>query len=206
MKSSAPVSLQCRIVRGWSALRETPSSRHLQRCPACREYFARARTLETALQRESRAETFPVPFGLESQILRCVTAAAAPARRQRHTRAFARWERRDWMIGVSVGLAGALALAVWLSPGVRPSVEAEATPLAFTAQELAPLVDSAARLSDRWWNGIVPTTGQALQENPLQQEAASVYVAARSALDFLALNFLPATPSENLPPETPRSG
>jgi hypothetical protein len=42
-----------------------------------------------------------------------------------------------------------------------------------------------------------PNTAELLQKDPLQDEANSVYSDARSAVNFLAINFLPSTPQKS---------
>jgi hypothetical protein len=47
-------------------------------------------------------------------------------------------------------------------------------------------------ISDWVFNQVVPPAGTLVANNPLQHELNSVYSDAHSALDFLALNFLPS--------------
>ena len=53
----------------------------------------------------------------------------------------------------------------------------------------------AKSISTLWQNSVVPSAQTLVADNPLQHELDSVYSDTRSALDFLALNFLPTAPA-----------
>jgi hypothetical protein len=53
----------------------------------------------------------------------------------------------------------------------------------------------AKSISTLWQNSVVPKAQTLVVDNPLQHELDSVYSDTRSALNFLALNFLPTTPA-----------
>ncbi len=199
--------LRCRAVRIRSSLTERPPAAHLEHCADCRAYFAAVNELESGLTGSAAqwsAKT-PVPADLEGGILRAVASArgemvgsraeAPPAAAAVSGLA----PLRRWSIAGGLVLAAAEGLAIMVSQREAQSPSSSVNP-ALAPHEVAALVDSAARLSDAWWNRVVPSAGTAIQNNPLQQEAASVYDAAQSALDFLALNFLPPGAAGDTPP------
>ncbi|HEY1108588.1 MAG TPA: hypothetical protein VGE76_08155, partial [Opitutaceae bacterium] len=61
------------------------------------------------------------------------------------------------------------------------------------AADAQAIVQSVASISTDFSQRVLPTAGALVTDNPLQTEATAVYQSARSALDFLALNFLPGT-------------
>jgi hypothetical protein len=61
-----------------------------------------------------------------------------------------------------------------------------------TAPEIATVAPARAPVAGGLWSEIKPAAGALLAADPLQQEADAVVADARSALGFLALNFLPA--------------
>lgn len=191
--------LRCRAVRFWSALTEREPARHLQDCPDCRRYFAASAELQARLTRTKAAAPAAVPADLERGILRAVAsaraeeAAAGPAQRRPAPAHLARW-----LTGGGIAIAAAAAVAMMMSS--RDARVPSPHPTSLGSDDVTALIDSAAKLSDQWWNTVVPSASTALQKNPLQQEAASMYAAAQSALDFLALNFLPPTETGTTPP------
>jgi hypothetical protein len=53
----------------------------------------------------------------------------------------------------------------------------------------------AKSISTLWQNSVAPSARTLVADNPLQHELDSVYSDTRSALNFLALNFLPTSPA-----------
>jgi hypothetical protein len=53
----------------------------------------------------------------------------------------------------------------------------------------------AKSISTLWQNSVAPSAQTLVADNPLQHELDSVYSDTRSALNFLALNFLPTFPA-----------
>ena len=171
--------LRCRLVRLWTP-DAGPRSRHVESCADCREYFQASDALESALRRDAVRHAPEFPAGLERSILLAIREsgpAPAPAR-----------QRLGWLAATAVAVAAAVVAIITLQPGSRP-----AAPLAqATAPTAAPVIAAASpSISVRLWNAVVPRAETLVPANPLQQELTSVYSDARSAIDFLALNFLP---------------
>jgi hypothetical protein len=72
-----------------------------------------------------------------------------------------------------------------------------------TAEQTAAILETVETLSTQLMESVIPRAGGIVSTNPLQEELGLVYSDMRSALDFLALNFLPtAPPSSELPPRS----
>jgi hypothetical protein len=191
--------LACHLVRTWSALKDAPPAAHLATCADCRTHFAATATLETALRSRVPARS-AAPANLESNILRAVRAAeAAPAP------AASRSRRSPWP---AIGLAGATAAAaafafLKLPQKAEPELAPESSAVvAANAADATALLSSVGQFSERLADKVIPNAGAVIASNPLQDEFSAVYADARSALDFLALNFLPRTTasSASIPP------
>ena len=169
----------CRLVRLSSAPGRV--SRHAEGCADCRQYFLTSTRLESALRRDAVRFAPPAPAGLERGIMQAIRSAApapVPAR-----------SRHGWFAGVSVATAAAVALAVVVvqhPPRVQPVTVAVKSP---TPEVVIP----GESISTRFINAVVPPATTLVAATPLQNELDSVYSDARSALDFLALNFLPSS-------------
>lgn len=197
--------LACRVARVWSSLADRKLADrklagHIASCSSCREYFSACAVLETELRSEAvrRAATAPASTELARQVL---SGLAAPTRNAAPSR-----RRPALPLGLGAAIAAAAIVAISLIPETAPPAGANPA-IALTPSEVQAIVNSAATLTDRWLNIVGPRAGTAIQNNALQQEMASVYADARSAIDFLAMNFLPAaSPLAPTEPERPRSG
>lgn len=184
--SPVPSRLFCRMVRHWSGAQ----SSHVARCAACQEHFAVAGALEAALRRDARQSGFEPKGDMTRRIMRAVQESAA-ARRP----APARGRGGMWVLG---GALAALAFSVVIfQHGVSEK------PAQVSRADAEAIVATVNALSDQLVDTVIPTAGAIVADNPMQRELDSIYSDARSALGFLALNFLPATPT---PAEKSRSG
>jgi hypothetical protein len=192
--SSPRPRFACRVVRLWSSLGESEPVAHVASCADCRRFFAASAALEANL-RARAARCVPTPAGLERSILHAVRTSEADA-------AAAAAPRRAWPRWLPAGAAATAVLAVVVIvslPRERPvemppqAAPAHVTAVTVTPDEMVQLLASAAAAGNHWWQTTLPSATIALEQNALQQELASVYADARSALDFLALNFLPKT-------------
>ncbi len=82
-------------------------------------------------------------------------------------------------------MAGAVALAALALVSTRWIAAPQATPPVLQA--------NASHAIEEMWDRIQPSTDAILDAAPLQNEVDAVYSDARSAIGFLALNFLPST-------------
>lgn len=169
----------CRVVRLWSSVSGgTPA--HCATCPDCQAFFAAGDALENALRREAPLTAATPMIGLDQRIARAVRESSPTPERVRSRGPIAIW--------VGAGAAAALAVTMALN---RPGVSAE-TPDPSAADLKNLVLGTVNDLSDRWETKIVPATQTAVANNPLQQELDSVAASSRSAVSFLATNFLPS--------------
>lgn len=171
-------SLLCRLVRLWAAFRsEDSTAGHIARCTSCQQYFDSAGQFESQLRREARAEMQRPPDGLDLLIMQGVRRSAAPERRQR-----ARLPFVFSVLGATAALTGAVFFIGHLvnPPADDPSAEIEA------------LAAFARTLPGRVLDPVANSAVQLAQRDPLREQLDSVVSDARSALDFLAVNFLPS--------------
>jgi hypothetical protein len=152
-------------------------------------YFQAVDALDNALRREaigSNRAGFAANSILERDILRAVRSAD-PKRR-----APSRRPNGIWAAGLLSAAAATAVVALWPGPG-HPvdSTNRQASGLA--AEDAAVIIRTVETLSTEFVDSVIPAAGGLVAENPLQRELSSVYSDMRSALDFLALNFLPDT-------------
>jgi len=193
MKTSSPrARLFCRIVRPWSS----EESAHVAACADCQRFFAASRSLESGLRRDASRLASEPDAGFEQRLLNAVRRAeAAPAREE------SSWHRSGlWLAGAALA---AVACGVFVIQ--RESGKLGQTEIAggATAADAAVIVDAVQSLSDRLVETVIPSAGAMVADNPLQRELDSLQTDARSALRFLAMNFLPTAPAAGA---QPRSG
>jgi hypothetical protein len=179
---SSPINrlpLLCRATRvraAWLSHSDSSVSRHCATCVDCRAYFSTDNQLETRLRRDAPARTTNVPSNLESRILQAVDRSQLQERSPRRT--------LSWGLAA---LASAAVVAVATVQLHRPASQPTSAPAGTVEDVLA----VASELPKQWFATVQPGATKLLEENPLQLEIASVSSDARSALDFLAMNFLP---------------
>jgi hypothetical protein len=181
-------SLLCRLAR-WSATATSLGARHLDDCPECHAWATRAAEFDRLLARDAKiVKSAPAPDGLEQLVMAGIARRSTRgARAHRST--------RPWLWSIAlVGTAACAALFVMRIPSPdTPRVAAEE--LELRPEELAQVVASVAALPGEIGARVVPPAARLAQDNPLLSEIDSVRSDARSALAFLALNFLPGTGS-----------
>jgi len=174
----------CRIVRLWySVLGPTVGgrSRHLATCADCRQFFHAADDLESALRRDAGRYAPVPPEGIERRIMQAVERSTRTARPARSPLA---------LILAGSAVAAVVLIAFFVKNPAFPGHGGSTTNQ--TVQVSDALV-VARSISTLWQNSIVPSAQTLVADNPLQHELDSVYSDTRSALNFLALNFLPTT-------------
>lgn len=178
--------LMCRLVQGWVSVfgdgaavpQRGVGARHVAACECCRQYFNECTVLESSLRRGAKDENETVDPDLERRIVAAVHGSARRPQR-----------RRSPLAAISLaGAAACAALAVVL---------ASRTPVPQDESSMAPRRVATARNSTagNLWGELRPTADAILDAQPLQREADAVYSDARSAIGFLALNFLPSVPA-----------
>lgn len=194
MKTPPPrARLFCRIVRHWSS----EESAHVAACGDCQQFFAASRALESGLRRDASRLAVEPDAGFEQRLLNAVRRAeAAPAREEVSRRG----SGGLWLAGAALAaVACGVFVAQW-DAGKRSQAEVAS---GATAADAAVIIDAVQSLSDRLVETVIPSAGAMVADNPLQRELDSLQTDARSALRFLAMNFLPAAPAAAA---QPRSG
>ena len=189
--------LACRITRWRSTVTGAPGA-HLETCPACQAYFNAQHALEAELRHEATAmrRAGAGPATLEADILRAVrTAVSADVveRRERRERGGLR------TFSAMAAAVAALVVVVLVQRKEAPSKIAAGAP----GEDAAVVVQVVESISSQLADSAIPSAGELVATNPLQQELASVYLDARSALAFLALNFSPVSTSVQKEPNRP---
>jgi hypothetical protein len=142
--------------------------------------------LEHALRDEAPRISQTPPAGLEQRIAVAIRAPVTQSMRRSPFPAL--------VAGISAAAALVL-LGLWM---FAPARGPEAPRQGGIANDLtAPAGFATPLFIDRLWNTLPDSAETLLDRNPLRKEADAVYADARSAVQFLALNFLPTTP---LPP------
>jgi hypothetical protein len=183
----------CRIVRLWSVLSGQPQSRHATTCAGCRSYFAALDDLESGLRRDAGvANASRSTDDFAQQIIRTIRAETSNPTRQAPS-----VKGRMWTFG-GLAIAACLAFVVSLKFSPRSADRVIGNPS--TADGAEVIVSAVQSLSSGLVDSVIPSAGELVATNPLQQELGSVYSDVRSALDFLALNFLPTTAAPDTAP------
>lgn len=174
---------RCRVARTARALVDGAGEGHALGCADCQVFFSAAEALDHDLRCEASALRAAVPepsSELAYAILRAVREDAVASRPIRS-------RKPVWVM--SAIAVGAIVAVVFVQSPVSPSRQ-----MAVITDDTEAIVQAVEKLSVKLTDTIIPTTGEILANNPLQKELGSVYTDARSALDFLVLNFLPAAP------------
>jgi hypothetical protein len=182
-------SLVCRLVRWRCALAGASRSRHVARCPDCQAHFSAAEAFTRQLRADAIASSRSMPGpagGFESRLVRAVRNAP------RHEQS-GRGASAGWTLGVAMA-AAATAWVVFVPTQTPPSAPGTAT-LATPDDVAAATVAIVETVSSGLADSVIPSAGQLVAANPLQQEIASAYDDLRSAVDFLVMNFSPTTPA-----------
>jgi len=156
------------------------NARHVEACESCRQFFNRSEELDSLLKRDALRTGQSVSPGLDRRIMQAVRRSSRPEPTVAAP--------RRYVFPLVGAVAGLILVAFFLArqppgssgpDGQRPTGVAGVSPNEF----------DAARL----WRSIAPPAEVLLEKNPLQEEMDLVYSDARSAVRFLALNFLPST-------------
>jgi len=185
MNTSSPhPRLVCRCAQLARAVYRDAFAGHVAGCEDCQQALAADHDLDSLLRRDATRLPQPDLSRLESAIISAVHRAprSEPAARM------APWA---W---AGAALAAAAAIAVTFT--FRPTAPSPVQRVAHmpNAEVVAPGT-VIKELSDRLFDSVVPAA-EYLQRDPLQREMDSIRADARSALSFLAMNFLPTASAQ----------
>ena len=193
MSSTANIRFVCRVVRFQIALsgHAGKTSRHVAHCPDCQTYFQANDALMSALRRDASQETQSAPDDLAAKIARAVRQSAPRPQRSSYTAAW------STLAGAAAVIALSIIVVRQNSP-IHPVSPKNQTTAEIHPADVAKLVANVDSLRIRLLDSVEPTAEKIATQNPLTQELNSVQADARSALSFLALNFLPADSAHQL--------
>lgn len=191
----------CRLARGLLATLDRtdaatprgPGSGHIAGCADCQRFFAACDDLDLALTRDATRLDQSAPAGLERRIALAVARSTAPRPEP---------ARPALPMFALLGAAACAAVAIFVfQTGEKP---AETTPP--PAANIVAVIDSTRTalathsLRSKISDTIDTAANGVLREDPLTIEARALEADARSALRFLALNFLPHAPEALVSP------
>jgi len=194
MSSTGKTRFACRVARLKHALSSGTgkTTGHAANCPDCQAYFRVNNALVGALRHDATRMTQLTPDDLAVRIALAVRQSA-PRPRRSHTAAWS----------TLAGAMAVVALSVFIvrqnppihQASLNSQVSGELRPA-----DVAKLVANVDSLRVRFINSVEPTAAKIATQNPLTQELNSVQADARSALGFLALNFIPAEMNRQIGP------
>jgi len=195
MSSTANPRFVCRVVRLQIALsgNTKKTTRHAANCPDCQAYFRASDALVTGLSRDAAQERQSPPDDLAARIALAVRQSTP---RPRHSPT-AVWR-------TLAGVTAVAALSVFLvhqNLPIQPTTTKNRAVAEIHPADVAALVANVDSLRIRLLDSVEPTAEKLATQNPLVQELNSVQADARSALGFLALNFLPTNPDRQTGPK-----
>jgi hypothetical protein len=187
MSTHGKTRLACRLVRLRDAMTGSRSAGHVAHCADCQTYFNTDKLLVGQLRASAPSHSQPVPDELAERIARAVRQSA-PARAPRRSRAFETF-------AALAGAAAAFAFAFHLvrQNVVKPS-DGQTTEIVDTTKpaDVTAFVAGVDSLRARLLDSVEPAAETLAEQNPLTREIAFVQADARTALGFLARNFLPS--------------
>jgi hypothetical protein len=177
----------CRVVRFQTALSVGASkpTGHAANCPECRAYFRADSALVTSLRGAAVQETQRIPDDLAAKIALAVRQSAPSPRRS----------RRPVALSLFAGATAALVMAIFVvreNLPIQPTAPKNQAATEISSRDMAGLVSDVDQLRIRFMDSVEPAATKLATQNPLAQELKSVQADARSALGFLALNFIPS--------------
>lgn len=185
MSSHGNTRLVCRLVRLRDAMTGSHAG-HVAHCADCQAYYRTADSLSDQLRATAPRPSQPVPDELAAHIALAVRQSVPAARPPRRTRVLETFS-------VLVGAAAVFAFSFYL---VRQNAltRGQVNEITDTAKpaDLTALVAGVDSLRTRLLDSVEPAAENFAEQNPLSREIASVQADARTALGFLALNFLPS--------------
>jgi len=185
--STGKTRFMCRVVRFQTALfgHASKSTGHAANCPECQAYFQASDALVGGLRGAAAQETRHPSDDLAAKIALAVRQSAPSPRRSRLPVA----------LSLFAGATAAVAMALFVvreNLPIQPATpKIQASP-EISSSDMAGLVSDVDQLRIRFMNSVEPAATRLATQNPLTQELKSVQADARSALGFLALNFIPS--------------
>lgn len=186
MSSHGKTRLVCRVLRLRDAMTDSRATAHVSQCADCQAYYRATDNLIGQLRQPASRAQQPTTDELVSRINRAVRQAAPQPRRSSPVL---------WWTSSLAGAAAVMAMTLLVvQRDPRPQIISQNYQNAptFRAADVTAVVDKVNALSTRIVTTVGPSAVKLATDNPLTQELDSVQADARTALRFLALNFLPS--------------
>ncbi len=185
MNPPKSVGLSCRAVRAWRSVSEAPDGRgfgaaHIAQCADCQRFYAAEASFERTLRQDAVRQFEQAPAGLEQSILRSVREARVVAPEPRRS------SRTLLFSGAAIAAAAVAAVAVLQTGPVVPDAGSAPRTAMGTTTPAPNAEPGNASLTE-----LATPVKQAIADSSLQSEVDLVYADARTAVRFLAANFLP---------------
>jgi hypothetical protein len=192
MSTHGKTRLSCRLVRLRDAMTGSRPAGHVAHCADCQAYYRNADSFSEQLRATAPRSPQPVSDELATRIARAVRQSAPAARAPRRTRVLETF--------AALGTAAAIfAFGIHLvRQNSAPQQSTKDQTIVMNASDLNALVAGVDSLRTRLLDSVEPAAEALTSQNPLNQEIASVQADARSALGFLALNFLPSASAQQI--------
>lgn len=196
MSSHGKTRLICRVVRLRDAMTDCRASDHVAHCPDCQAYYGAADHLISQLRQTAPNQLQPAPNDLAQRIAHAVRQNAP---QPKHRRSLA----LSWatLAGGAVAILALSVFVVRLNSAKSTTQSAnlnQPTALVISPADITELVSNVDSLRSRLVASVEPAAEILADKNPLTQELNFVQADARSALGFIALNFLPADTARQL--------
>jgi len=174
----------CSVVRQWASLGGKSGGWHIDSCPDCRQFFAGSQAIERTLVRDAELGRTTLPEGLDRRIAQAVA-------RSRQSRQPVRSRRRAAIVGIGAACAASLAVLVGMKFSGPTRLLSDA-PATLSQAETVQLASDVVKLPGTLWDSVKPSATAVWQAEPLRREATDLVSDAKSAIGFLAANFLPS--------------
>ena len=197
MSTHGKIRFACRVARIRDAMTGSRATGHVAHCADCQAYYRTDDNLISQLRQTAPKQLQPTPDDLAQRITRAVRQTAPQPNHRR-------WPALSWATLAGIGAVAVVALSLFIirqnptKPTTQTTNINHPTALTISPSDVTELVDNVDSLRTRLIASVKPTAQTLADKNPLTQELNSVRADARSALGFLALNFLPSDSARQL--------
>jgi hypothetical protein len=197
MSTHGKTRFACRVVRLRDAMTGTRPSGHVAHCADCQAYYNAADALVGQLRQTALQQIQPTPDDLAQRIAHAVRQNVTQQSRRRAP-------ALSWSTLAGVGTIAVVALSLFIARQnpteltTQTVSKNQSNDLTISSADVTKLVDDVDSMRSRLLDSVKPASETLAAQNPLTQEINSVQADARSALDFLALNFLPSDSAQQL--------
>lgn len=190
MKNRGNPRLVCRVARFRDAIFGHGPDSHVARCPDCQAYLRADAVLADSLRAAAPESPAPEETRLLAERIALSVRRAEPEPR-----------RGLGLLGAAAG-AAAVFIVTFTLVRVQPTTGGAAVSQA--PVDVRQMVVDVDAVRAQWLQNVGPSAKKIARDNPLSQELVSVRHDARSAVNFIAMNFIPMdTPGSQMPGNGP---